>query len=96
MTIFAIMLPSPQTGVVEAIKREFPADHYPVTDTQWLISSSGTAMDVSAKLGVYDPKNSSAAPTGSAIIFATSSYFGRAPSPIWDWIKAKLESSPSA
>jgi hypothetical protein len=31
-----------------------------------------------------------------AIVFATSSYFGRAPATVWEWIKVKLESSPSA
>jgi hypothetical protein len=95
MTIFAVLLPGHQPGVVESIKRVYPNDHYGITDSQWLISANGTAIDVSAKLGVYDPKNPLTPSSGNAVIFATSSYFGRGPTPIWDWLKAKLESSPS-
>jgi hypothetical protein len=95
MTIFAVMLPAPAPGLTEAIKRLFPNDHLAISETQYLISAGGTAIDLSAKLGVYDPKEP-AKTIGNAVIFATSSYFGRAPTTIWDWIKAKLESPPSA
>lgn len=94
MTIFAIMLPGPQPQVAEAIRRLFPLDHYTISETQFLVSASGTAIDVSAKLGVYDPKQPSAPSNGNAVVFATSSYFGRAPATVWDWLKAKLESTP--
>jgi hypothetical protein len=95
MTVFAILLPSPEPRVVEAIKRVYPNDHLTISDTQWLVSASGTVMDLSAKLGVFDPKNPNLPPTGNAVIFATSSYFGRAQANIWEWLKAKLESPPS-
>jgi hypothetical protein len=94
MTVFAIMLPAPAPGLTEAIKRLFPNDHLAISET--LVSAAGTTIDLSAKLGVYDPKEPNKATTGNAVIFATSSYFGRAPATIWDWIKAKLESPPSA
>jgi hypothetical protein len=95
MTIFALLMPLPQPPLEEAIKREFPNDHYAINDTQWLISASGTVIDVSAKIGIADPKMPSAPATGNGVIFATSSYYGRAPQPIWDWIKAKLEAPPN-
>lgn len=94
MTIFAVMLPTPAPALSEAIKRLFPNDHLTISETQYLISAGGTALDLSAKLGVYDPKDPSKA-VGNAVIFATSSYFGRAPTTIWEWIKTKLESPPS-
>jgi hypothetical protein len=94
MTVFAVMLPAPAPALVDAIQRLFPHDHLVISETQYLISAAGTAIDLSAKLGVYDPKDPAKA-VGNAIIFATSSYFGRAPSTVWDWIKAKLESPPS-
>jgi hypothetical protein len=96
MTIFAVLLPSPQPALVEAIKKHYPADHFGINETQWLISAAGTTIDLSAKLGIYDPKAPSSAAIGSAVILATSSYFGRAPTPLWDWMKAKLEAAPSA
>lgn len=95
MTVFAVLLPSPQPTLVTKIKREFPNDHLSINETQWLISTIGTVTELSAKLGIYDAANPAASPTGSAIIFATSAYFGRAPGTIWDWLKVKLESPPS-
>jgi hypothetical protein len=90
MTIFAILMPSPQAAVANSIKTVFPSDFLEITPTQWLISAKGTVNEVSDKIGVTGP-----APTGLAVIFATSSYFGRAPTTVWDWIKVKLESTPN-
>jgi hypothetical protein len=94
MTIFAVLLPIPQPAIVEAIKRVFPNDHLSLNDTQWLISANGTVIDISTRLGISDPKNPQAA-IGNAVIFATTAYFGRAPTNTWDWLKTKLESPPS-
>jgi hypothetical protein len=91
MTIFAILLPSPNPRLVEKIKAVYPDDWLSLSDTQFLVSSSGTVMDVSTKIEVADPNNRQNPFIGSAVIFATSSYYGRAPTPVWDWIKAKLE-----
>jgi hypothetical protein len=95
MTIFVILLPVPQPAVVEAIKKAFPNDCLSVNEMQWLVSTAGTASDVSAKIGVYDPKNPTALPTGTAVVFSTNGYFGRAPTNIWEWIKTKLEATPN-
>jgi hypothetical protein len=94
MTIFAVLMPAPQPQIAAAIQAAYPDDHLSITDTQWLISGSGTAIDVTAKIGVYDSKNPEKPAGGSAIIIAMAAYYGRAPTPVWDWIKAKQESSP--
>jgi hypothetical protein len=94
MAIFAVLMPAPQPAVAEAIKNQFPTDHLAINETQWLISTTGTATELTNKLGIYDPKNPTQPSTGNAIIFATSGYFGRAPTTIWEWMKAKLETSP--
>ena len=49
MTIFAILMPSPQPAIAEAIKRQYPNDYLYVTDTQYLISANGTAIDEDIK-----------------------------------------------
>ena len=95
MTIFVILMPQPQPALVAKIKETFPKDHFMLTETEWLISTIGTAIDLSATLGIYDPKNPTTPPSGLGIVFATSAYFGRAPANIWDWMKAKLEAPPS-
>jgi hypothetical protein len=44
-------------------------------------------------LGIYDPADPEARPTGSAIILPFSSYHGRAATPVWDWIKLKQQAA---
>lgn len=95
MTIFAVMMPSPQADLAQIIATEFPNDHLSVTDTQWLISSTKTVLEVTTQIGIYDPKNPSATPSGVAIVIAVAAYHGRAPQSVWDWIRAKLESPRS-
>jgi hypothetical protein len=94
MTIFAVLFPLPQPKLVDAIKLAYPNNWYSLSDTQFLVSSAGTAMEVSAKIGVADPNDRQKPATGSAVIFATNSYYGRAPTPLWEWVKAKLENPP--
>lgn len=91
MTIFAILLPSPQPKLAEAIVAAYPNNYLKITDTQWLVSGGGTVIEVTAKIGVYDPKQPDNPVSGSAIVISMSAYYGRAPTPVWDWIKAKLE-----
>ena len=93
MAIFAILMPQPQPVLVEAIKSAFPDDYLSLSDTQWLISTTGTVVDLTAKIGIYDAKEPNKSPTGNAIVFAISSYFGRAPTSVWDWIRVKWEAS---
>jgi hypothetical protein len=92
MTIFAVLLPDGTTSALEdLIPQAYPNNFLKVGQKQFLISTIGTAVDVSAKLGIYDPKEPNKPSAGNAIVFATSSYFGRAPTTVWDWVKAKLE-----
>jgi hypothetical protein len=94
MTIFAILMPQPQPALVESIKNSYPpGDSFELSATQWLVSSKETVTEVSAKIGVSGA-GPDFTPKGLAVIFATSSYFGRAPTTVWDWIKVKLEGAP--
>ena len=95
MTIFVVLMQSPQPKLAEAIRTSFANDHLPLTETQYLISAVGTVQEVVAKLGIYDPKNPAATPTGIAVVFATSSYFGRGQTSLWDWLRTKLEAPSS-
>lgn len=92
MTIFTVLLPTSSERLTEAIKAAYPDNWLSLNETQYLVSSTGTVMDVSAKIGIADPGDRQKPSIGSAVIFATTAYYGRAPAPVWDWIKAKLES----
>jgi hypothetical protein len=91
MTIFAILMPLPQEGLAARITLAFPDNYLQITATQWLVSSNLSVIEVTAKIGIHDAKQPEVPSVGNGIVFATSSYFGRAPSTVWDWIKAKLE-----
>jgi hypothetical protein len=85
MAVFAVLPVRASPGLEAEIRRAFPDDNLPLPHGGWLISYSGTAVKLSETLGITDGKN------GAAVILQISSYYGRAPTNIWDWIKAKLE-----
>lgn len=95
MTIFVLLFPAPQPQLTAEIVRLFKDNHLALSDTQYLISASGTAIELTARLGIYDASQPAKPSTGNALIFATSSYYGRGPTHVWDWIKAKLEAPAS-
>lgn len=94
VAIFAILMPTPQPLLIAKIVKVFPNDYLRLNETQYLISSSRTVQSLAMKLGLGAGEQGQPI-TGSAVIFATSSYWGRAPTPVWDWMKAKLEASQS-
>ena len=91
MTIFVLIMPSPQPALASKVQVEFNGNSLSINETQWLISASGTAQEISTRLGISDPVNPNAVGVGVGIVFATSGYFGRAPSNVWEWIRVKLE-----
>ncbi len=89
MAIFAILPPAPSPRLDAAIRDKYPDDSLQVSPNQWLILAAATAKAVSDELGISDAKN------GTAIVLRVTSYYGRAPTNIWEWIAQKLESKPS-
>ncbi|MBU1313972.1 MAG: hypothetical protein KJ947_22535 [Alphaproteobacteria bacterium] len=87
MNIFAIFKVSSPLQVENAVNAAFPDDHMRLQDDEWLVASSASAQDVSDRLGITSGEN------GSAIVFRMGSYYGRASTNIWDWIKTKSEES---
>ncbi|MDX9676991.1 hypothetical protein [Pseudomonas zeae] len=50
------------------------------------VSYSGTSQELSNITGISEGT------TGTGVVAAISSYYGRAPTNIWDWIKSRWES----
>lgn len=84
MTIFAVMATSDPVKLAQAIGTVFPLDAMQVASGQWIIAATGTAKDVSDRLGITDGSN------GAAIVFTTAGYYGRAGNNVWEWMAAKL------
>jgi hypothetical protein len=87
MSIFVVFRVSNPDKMQAALEAAVPNDFLDAGHNEWLVSFKGTTKDLSDKLGVSDGSN------GAAIIFGMAGYFGRAPTNIWDWIKAKAEAS---
>ncbi|MCK1706135.1 hypothetical protein IVA86_33220 [Bradyrhizobium sp. 146] len=95
MPIF-VLLPqneAAQGQLRAAVLREFPDAHKPIANQNWLVAGKGTAQDISAKLGITHPKDAAAPSIGTVMVLEVGSYYGRAPSDIWDWVKAKWEAT---
>jgi hypothetical protein len=88
MPIFAIIkLPTPMpTPLGEVISTQFPDNFLQLTEGHaWLIATTGTAIELSGKLGITDGTN------GSAMVLEVGTYYGRGNPTIWTWIKSKWE-----
>lgn len=70
-----------------------PSDRYRLqAERGWLISFNGTSIDLSGHIGLTGQGSQGIASLlGSAIIVPISSYYGRGPTDMWEWLKVKLE-----
>ncbi len=87
--VFVVLAASPFDGKLGlAIQANFPGKHLILAPGQWLVAASGTAKDISDKLGITNdlPDAIPIVPTGQ--VFSISGYFGRAPNNVWEWIAA--------
>lgn len=57
----------------------------------WLIKFDGTSIELSKYIGLTGQDQGVPSPIGSAIIVPVSTYFGRGPGDMWEWLKTRLE-----
>lgn len=87
MSIFVVFHSSHPEKLGPVIQKIYGQESLQLGEDEWLVSANETARDLSEKIGLMTPEN------GSAIVFKMNSYFGRAPTDVWDWIKTKAEAS---
>lgn len=69
-----------------AISEKFGNNAYQLPGAgAWLISYDGTAKELSDALGITDGS------PGTGVIVSVGSYYGRAPTDIWEWMKVRME-----
>jgi len=83
MTIFVVTAATEHAKVAASLHANYPNDHLLLGVGQWLVAGSGTAQDVSNKLGITGGEN------GLGIVVSISGYYGRMGSNVWEWIKTK-------
>lgn len=87
MTIFAVWqddLSGPDGALADAIDQS-GLQKYVLDENNWLISFSGTARELSDRLGISDGER------GSGVVTEVASYSGRANPAVWTWIKVQWE-----
>ncbi len=91
MSVFVILPRSPNATLDAKMKASFSeTDIFQLNDRQWLVSAELTAKQVTEKLGILtDPQ------LHSIVVFSVSNYFGRYAPEVWEWLKLKMEKSPS-
>jgi hypothetical protein len=84
MLLFAIFGHNGDPRLEGALSQTFPADYLKVGVGDWVVAARNkTAIEVSNALGITDGSN------GSAIVVSIGSYYGRASSDIWEWMKVR-------
>ena len=88
MAVFIVVPTLPKAEIKPGLKaaiNESQLPHYQLTNGETLIAFKGTSKELSDLLKISDGTN------GPAIVAAISSYFGRAPTDIWEWVSANWD-----
>lgn len=84
MNVFVILADTDEPKLVAAIAEHFKDNFLKVGPGQWFVAASGTSVDVSNTLGI------TTGATSTGIVLSINSYYGRASTNIWEWLKVKL------
>lgn len=85
--LFFVTALSNAHAVKEKIEAQVPAEfRYELANNQWVVYVEGTSAELANSFGVKEDPH-----VGTGIVFPLSSYAGRAPATLWEWIKARAE-----
>lgn len=84
MPLYFVAALSKPSEIQNKIKSEIPeGDYHEVAADKAFINFSGTSTELSEKLGITDGS------VGTAIVLLVTSYYGRAPKSVWEWVNLK-------
>ena len=84
MIVFAVLAPEEDPRLATAISSHFKDNFLKLGPGLWFVAGDGTSVDVSNILGI------STGDTGSVIVVSINSYYGRASTNTWEWLKVKM------
>jgi hypothetical protein len=84
MAVFAIVSLRNDLQLDETIARVYWKQSLRVSPNHWLVIDKGTSREVSERVGVH-------AGQGEAIIYNVSSYWGRLPNSVWEWLQSRSD-----
>ncbi len=88
MAIFLVVPTGEQGGIKKALLSHKESGHLDFIDlpaTGFFVSFHGTSQELSGLIGISDGSS------GNAVVASVGSYYGRAPTNIWDWVKSRME-----
>lgn len=94
MPIFMVIPIGGNTQAVEQAATTLiaPADRYPLPNQSgWFVWFDGTTVELSKFLGITGQEHGEASPVGSTVVALISSYYGRGPTDMWEWLKTRFE-----
>lgn len=59
-------------------------------DAGMLVRSKGTSVELSNQLGI-STEDRAVSRTGSAMVTSLTTYYGRGPTDMWEWLKTRFE-----
>lgn len=89
MAIFLVVPTGENQGIKKALadnKGHSRLDFTELPKGQFFVSFSGTSQELSDVIGISDGSS------GTGVVAEVSSYYGRASTAIWDWVKSRWES----
>jgi hypothetical protein len=86
MTVFVVLARRSTSELEKNISRAFPDSYFRYSDSAWFISATGTAREVSEKIGAKKGVIS-----GVVVLATTGSYFGVSSPDVWDWLRSAVE-----
>lgn len=68
------------------------SDRYKLqADRGWLVRYEGTTRELSDKIGLTGQAKGEQSPVGSGLIVSVTTYYGRGPTEMWEWLRIRLE-----
>jgi hypothetical protein len=94
MPIYLVVsLANDASALDNALQRTVSAsDRYRLQGNRgWFVRSELTSIELSNAIGITGPTWEGPALYASAIVAPISSYYGRGPTDMWEWLKSRME-----
>lgn len=95
MSVFlAIPMQSDKQSLDKAVENKIADQHnrYKLqADSGWLIKYDGTTVELCDFLEITGQEPGKSSPIGSTMVVPITTYYGRGPSDMWEWLKVRLE-----